>query len=203
VLHKDLVIINACIESGSLVGLDKNTGKEVWRTKGIGASWKHAGAGGRAEKRDRAGRQRIESRHRVRAGHGQGLWRRHRFGGYVCPSVVADKDVVYAVRNEAPGPPGRRPRRRHPIERPLARQGLVPRLVPRLSRRPALLVRRRRPALDAGTGKEVFRGPLPGRASFYASPLVADGKVYCVSPLRRHVRRGRRPDVQAPRPQQI
>ena len=36
-------------------------------------------------------------------------------------------------------------------------------------------------ALDAATGKEVFRGPLPGRASFYASPLVADGKVYCVS----------------------
>lgn len=39
VLHKNVVIINASIESGSLVGLDKKTGKELWRVKGIGSSW--------------------------------------------------------------------------------------------------------------------------------------------------------------------
>jgi outer membrane protein assembly factor BamB len=39
VLHQNLVIINASIESGSLVALDKNTGKEVWRAKGIRSSW--------------------------------------------------------------------------------------------------------------------------------------------------------------------
>jgi hypothetical protein len=39
VVHKDLVIVNAAIESNSLVALDKKTGKEVWRTRGVGTSW--------------------------------------------------------------------------------------------------------------------------------------------------------------------
>src|SRR6266851_434764 len=39
VLYKDLVIVNACIESGCLVALDKNTGKEAWRVKDVGSSW--------------------------------------------------------------------------------------------------------------------------------------------------------------------
>jgi outer membrane protein assembly factor BamB len=38
-LYRDLVIVNASIESGALIGLDKKTGKEVWRTRNIGASW--------------------------------------------------------------------------------------------------------------------------------------------------------------------
>ena len=36
VLYKDLVIVNAAIESKSLVALDKNTGKEVWRQARLG-----------------------------------------------------------------------------------------------------------------------------------------------------------------------
>jgi outer membrane protein assembly factor BamB len=35
--------------------------------------------------------------------------------------------------------------------------------------------------LDATTGKEVYSGKLSQGASFYASPLVADGKIFCVS----------------------
>jgi len=38
-LYKDLVIVNAGIESGALIGLDRKSGKEVWRTNKIGASW--------------------------------------------------------------------------------------------------------------------------------------------------------------------
>jgi outer membrane protein assembly factor BamB len=39
VLHKDVLIVNAAIESRSLVGLDKNTGEEIWRQKGLGTTW--------------------------------------------------------------------------------------------------------------------------------------------------------------------
>ncbi|MBI2948640.1 MAG: PQQ-like beta-propeller repeat protein, partial [Verrucomicrobia bacterium] len=39
VLYKDLVIINAGVESESLVALNKQTGKEVWRAGGIKESW--------------------------------------------------------------------------------------------------------------------------------------------------------------------
>lgn len=38
-LYKNLVIINASVESGSLVALNKQTGEEVWRTKGTRSSW--------------------------------------------------------------------------------------------------------------------------------------------------------------------
>src|SRR5206468_10883390 len=39
VLYNDLVIVNACIESGALVALDKETGTERWRAKNISSSW--------------------------------------------------------------------------------------------------------------------------------------------------------------------
>lgn len=39
VIYKDVVIVNACVESGSLIGFNKKTGKEVWRAKGIVESW--------------------------------------------------------------------------------------------------------------------------------------------------------------------
>jgi outer membrane protein assembly factor BamB len=39
VLFRDLVIINASTESGSLVALDRRTGREVWRAGGISEAW--------------------------------------------------------------------------------------------------------------------------------------------------------------------
>lgn len=39
VLYKDMVIINASVESSSLVALDRKTGKEKWVVKGIKESW--------------------------------------------------------------------------------------------------------------------------------------------------------------------
>jgi outer membrane protein assembly factor BamB len=39
VLYKDLVLINASVESDSLVALNKNNGKEVWRVGNIKESW--------------------------------------------------------------------------------------------------------------------------------------------------------------------
>jgi outer membrane protein assembly factor BamB len=38
-LHGNLVLVNATLESGSLVALDKTTGKQVWRAKGLADSW--------------------------------------------------------------------------------------------------------------------------------------------------------------------
>ena len=39
VLYKDLLLVNASVESGALVALDRKTGREEWRTPGVGASW--------------------------------------------------------------------------------------------------------------------------------------------------------------------
>jgi outer membrane protein assembly factor BamB len=39
ILYKDLVIVNANIESGALIGLDRNTGKQTWRAEGLAGSF--------------------------------------------------------------------------------------------------------------------------------------------------------------------
>jgi hypothetical protein len=39
VLHKDLVFVNASVESESLVALDRETGEERWRAGGINEAW--------------------------------------------------------------------------------------------------------------------------------------------------------------------
>src|SRR5262249_45470393 len=38
-LYKDTLIVNAAIESRSLIALDKMTGKEKWRAKASGTAW--------------------------------------------------------------------------------------------------------------------------------------------------------------------
>src|SRR5262249_27464216 len=38
-LYKNLVIVNASVESGALVALDKKTGEPVWRASGIASAW--------------------------------------------------------------------------------------------------------------------------------------------------------------------
>ena len=38
-LYKDLLIVNATVEGGSLAALDKKSGKEVWKVKGLGDCW--------------------------------------------------------------------------------------------------------------------------------------------------------------------
>lgn len=39
ILFEDLVIVNASVESGSLVAINKDTGEEVWRAEGMKRSW--------------------------------------------------------------------------------------------------------------------------------------------------------------------
>lgn len=39
VLYKDLVLVNASVESESLIALDRRTGKEQWRVEGIKEAW--------------------------------------------------------------------------------------------------------------------------------------------------------------------
>lgn len=53
VLYGNLVFVNASVESESLVALDRKSGKEVWRARGIRESWNTpilvAGKGGKTE----------------------------------------------------------------------------------------------------------------------------------------------------------
>jgi outer membrane protein assembly factor BamB len=188
VLYQDLVIINASVESNSLVALDKKTGKEVWRTKGIGASWNTPVIvevpGGASEA--------VLSESKAVLGFdpatGKEVWRVGGFGGYVCPSVVAHKGVVYVVRTGSKdggalaikaGGRGEvsdshvlwRVNGSTVVSSPVYYEGRL------------YWADGNATCLDAATGKEVFRGRLSGNPRFYASAIAADGKIYFVSRL--------------------
>lgn len=99
ILSGNLVIVNASIESESLVALDKANGKEVWRAPGIKDSWNTPvlvdTPGGKRELV-------LLAYDRMAAfdpGTGEALW--HSGGSkpprYICPSATSHGNVVYAV----------------------------------------------------------------------------------------------------------
>jgi len=93
-----LVIINASVESESLVALDKETGKEIWRAGGIRESWNTpliaAAESGRRELI-------VAIRGKVLAfapDTGRALWSCDtNISWYIAPSMVAADGVVYCL----------------------------------------------------------------------------------------------------------
>ena len=179
VLHKDLVIVNASIESGSLIAFDKTNGKEKWRVENIRSSWCTPVLVDVKGK----GTELVVNESGAVIGFdptdGKELWRVTGFRGYVCPSVVSYDGIVYAVRGEAlairAGGRGDvtdshvlwRVRGRSVVSSPVYHDGL--------------LYWGGAYCVDAKTGEEVYRGRLSKNARFYGSPIVADGKIYLTS----------------------
>lgn len=103
VLHGNLLLVNASVESDALVALDKNTGKEVWRAGGVKDSW-HApvlvtAPGGATEVVVAIFKQVLG----FDAKTGQPLW--HCDTGinwYMCPTPVARDGIVYAIGGRNP-----------------------------------------------------------------------------------------------------
>jgi outer membrane protein assembly factor BamB len=91
-----LLIVNASVESRSLVALDKATGDEVWKAGGIGGAWNTpllTEAGGRPELI-------VSTEGRLKSfdpASGQPLWDADGVHRYVCPSVVAGGNAVFAI----------------------------------------------------------------------------------------------------------
>jgi outer membrane protein assembly factor BamB len=186
--YKNLVIVNASIESNSLVALDKKSGKEAWRAKGIGASWNTPvlveAPGG--------GTEVILSDDRAviafNPSDGKELWRVGGFGGYVCASVVADKGVVYVVRTGARSggsalaikAGGRGDVAESHVLWRANGSSLVSSPVYEGGR--LYWVDGVVHCLDAATGKEAVKPKrLVGGDRPYASLLLADGKLYAMS----------------------
>ena len=98
VLYKDLVLINASVESESLVALDRRTGKEKWRAEGIREAWNTP-----VLVADKSGRQEliVATQGSVKAvdpDSGEPLWScKTEIGWYMVPSVVAADGVVYCL----------------------------------------------------------------------------------------------------------
>lgn len=96
VLFNDLVIVNASVESGSLVALDKATGRERWRADGMRASWNtpHLVAVGDRQELVVSVRGKILA---FDPQSGDALWECSGVQDYVCPSIISHEGVVYAI----------------------------------------------------------------------------------------------------------
>jgi len=187
VLTKDLVIVNASVESKSLVALNKKDGKVVWTAGGMASSWNTpllADMGGRQEL--------VVSVHgHVRAFDpqtGKELWSCEGVQDYVCPSVIAHQGVVYvmggrsntvlAIRGGGKGDVSKthvlwKQNRGSNVSSPVYHDGHL--YWTSESRGIAYCV-------DAAKGKVVYEERLePASDRIYASPTLADGKLYIVS----------------------
>ena len=97
-LYKNLLIVNASIESNAMIALDKLTGKEVWRADGISKCWASPVLVGTED----GTQELVLNVPRKLTGYdpatGEELW--HCEGipdGYVCPSVIGEGNVAYAI----------------------------------------------------------------------------------------------------------
>jgi len=97
VLYENLVIVNASVESRSLVALDKETGAEVWRAPGMRSSWNTPHLVALPD----GGHELVVSVKDYILGFdpatGEQLWSCDGIQDYVCPSVVSHDGVAYAI----------------------------------------------------------------------------------------------------------
>ena len=96
-LYRDLVIVNAGVESGDVIAFDKQTGDERWRAAGVDDSWATPVLVTSPEERDEVV---LSMKGAVVAYDpltGDELWRAEGVDDYVCPSVVENDGIVYAL----------------------------------------------------------------------------------------------------------
>jgi len=185
VLYRNLVIINASVESESLVALDRQTGKEVWRAGGIKESWNTpilvSLPGGKTELVTAVFGKVMG----LDPGTGQPLWScTTEIPWYMVPSLVARNGVVYCIGGRTAG-------------------GLAVRCGGRgdvTATHRVWTVRKgsnvSSPVLygdhmywvhenlgiaycaELSSGKLLYEERLPAGGQFYASPIVAEGRIY-------------------------
>ncbi len=183
VLAGDLVIVNASVESRSLVALDQKTGREVWRAPGMNSSWNTpllvAVGNGKQELI-------VSVKGFLLAfdpATGKQLWKCPGINGYVCPSVVAKDGIVYAIGGRRKTAVAVKTGGRGDVE-PLWTQGVGSNVSSPVVYGDYLYwVSDRGIAhcVKTETGETVYQKRIAGGFQPYASALVADGKIYSVS----------------------
>lgn len=184
VLYENLVIVNACVEDGSLVALDRKTGKEAWRARGMQDSW-----GTPLLIRTPGGKPELvvsveESLLGFDPGSGERLWQCRGIQDYVCPSTVAAGDTVYAIGGRQNTALAVKVGGRGDVE-PLWTQTAGSNVSsPVVDGDYLYWVSDRGIAncLNRHSGEIIYQKRLPGnRIECYASALAADGKIYNVT----------------------
>ena len=187
VLYKDFVLVNASIESESLVALDQKTGKEMWRANVGPESW-HAPALATAP--DGSMEVVIAMNGRVVGFHadtGAALWNlKTGIPWYMCPTPVVQDGIAYVIGGRTPngalairaGGRGEvtashviwKAGKGSNVPSPILHEGHLYFAHENLG----IIY-----CLNAKTGEVVFEERLePSPGQIYASPVLVDGKIY-------------------------
>jgi outer membrane protein assembly factor BamB len=189
VLFGDLVIVNASVESEALVALDRKTGKEVWRARGIRESWSTPLLVPLAQGKTELVVPVLGKILGFDPATGEQLWScATDIRWYMVPSLVADKGVVYAlggrsgvaalaVRAGGRGEVTRSHRlwtgrKGSNVSSPVVHEGHL--YWVNDSQGIAYCA-------EARTGKVLYEQRLPRAGELYASPVLAEGRLYYVS----------------------
>ncbi len=185
-LFKDKLIVNASIESNSLIALKKTDGAELWKTPKVGSAWGTPVVVTTPAKEPEL----VLSMSGRVAGFdpetGKELWSAAGHGGYVCPSVVTHSDTVYAIggggTSLAIKSGGRgdvtktntlwRMKKGSNASSPIYHDGQI-----YWSSEGGGVIHRQ----DAVTGMSTEKRVKPDAGRVWASPILADGKLYFVS----------------------
>jgi outer membrane protein assembly factor BamB len=187
VLYKDYLIVNASIESDSLVALDKKTGKEVWRANVSNESW-HAPVFVTAP--DGSTEVVAAKNGRVlgfNADSGEALWNvKTGIPWYMCPTPVVQDGIVYVIGGRTPNgalairPGGRGDVTASHVVWKVGKGSNVP--SPILHDGHLYFAHENLGivyCLNAKTGELVYEERLePSPGQIYASPVMGDGKIY-------------------------
>jgi outer membrane protein assembly factor BamB len=189
VLFEDLVIFNASVESGCLVALDKKSGTEKWRAKGIRESWNTPvlvpGLGGKKELVVGMIQKVLGFDPRT----GEQLWScGNDIGWYIVPGIVHDGKNIYslggrsgtagvAVRLGGRGDVTRTHRlwtsnKGSNVTSPVVYEGHLYWMNDNLGIAYCA---------ECETGKLKYEQRIQGAGQVYASPVLIDGKIYYFS----------------------
>ena len=186
VLFEDLVIVNAFVESGALVALDKKTGDERWRAEGLKESWNTPAL---VQTDDGATEVAVGVAGKVLGFHpksGEPLWEAKAADWYVVPSIVWENGILYSLsgkgyeaataikaggRGEVTGSHRLwQTRKGSNVSSAVLHDG---RLYFAHEQGSTAY------CLDAKSGDEIYQERIPARMSeIYASPIVASERIY-------------------------
>lgn len=186
VLFDKLLLVNASVESGSLIALDKLTGKEVWKAGGVRSAWNTPLLVDAKSRREVV----VSTESRLLSfdpNDGKPLWNADGVHRYVCPSVVAQDGVVYAIGGGHTSLAVRAGGSGDVTES----HGMWRKSKGSNVGSPVYLDGHLYWATDGGgivccqnaaTGEFVYEKRLdPGSGTIWSSPVLADGKLYFVS----------------------
>jgi outer membrane protein assembly factor BamB len=188
VLFEDLVIVNASVESDSLVALHKKTGREAWRARGIRESWNTPVLVQTADGKTELIVAIMGKVLGFDPASGDELWScATEIGWYMVPSLVAHEDVVYCIGGRTGGALAVRVGGRGDVTRThrlwTGRKGSN--VSSPIYHEGHLYWMHDNGGIaycaDAKTGEIIYEERLGRAGQVYASPLLADGKLYYVT----------------------